>query len=459
MSNKAILVVTTPFEKVAAGAFIRNAKALPYFSQLLARQGYSVLLHIPVNSVVSSISLLLHSGLGLKEAIKILANEAARIKKLSYIEAPLLDNSIENGIKLMTSLMKQPSLLKRIKRFGYLYIHGIRNIENKAVTKLINSVHVSKTVFVYSMNENLEHFITAYELCTKLRRRCAIMLQQPLYSIPSRFLSSKLMTSLATLQLNQWIRSTFIKLARKGHMASVFSVSAAPLLESGDLVNIVKRYGIRITIPKPPVAIDEKILGMRTINERPPIAVFFGRLSPRKGIYDLLRAWYLVEKEEPEAELWIIGAFHNEGDKQRFFRIMHSMRLRNVKYLGFFRSREKLYHTIKKAKVLIYPSYEDAFPLVVLEALALGLLVVAYNIPAIKYSYRGVPGIRSVQVGNIVALAKEAVHMLRLDYSNYLRIHSNPYLLKFIRLHSSWHNVGFAEAKELLRVIPSSLPY
>ena len=52
---------------------------------------------------------------------------------------------------------------------------------------------------------------------------------------------------------------------------------------------------------------------------------------------------------------------------------------RNVRYLGYL-PPEKLYREVARHHVLIYPSCRDAFTLTVLEALALGLGIVAYNV-------------------------------------------------------------------------------
>jgi Glycosyltransferase len=59
-----------------------------------------------------------------------------------------------------------------------------------------------------------------------------------------------------------------------------------------------------------------------------------------------------------------------------------------VEYLGFV-SQDKLIDVVSKAKVLVYPSHFDSFPLVILESLALGTPVIAYKIPGVRSVYAG----------------------------------------------------------------------
>ena len=73
----------------------------------------------------------------------------------------------------------------------------------------------------------------------------------------------------------------------------------------------------------------------------------------------------------------------------------------------------------------IYPSYSDTFSLTVLEAVALGLTVVAYGIPALRYVYKDLPCVRLVPVGDKLRLALKALKILLMDYEEYRRLHEN----------------------------------
>jgi len=65
----------------------------------------------------------------------------------------------------------------------------------------------------------------------------------------------------------------------------------------------------------------------------------------------------------------------------------------------------------------VYPSHEDSFSLVVLESLALGTMVVAYDIPAIREVYGDL--VYTVQEGDINSMARGVIKVLKMSESEY----------------------------------------
>jgi glycosyltransferase involved in cell wall biosynthesis len=101
-------------------------------------------------------------------------------------------------------------------------------------------------------------------------------------------------------------------------------------------------------------------------------ALFVGRLSVEKGVDPLLAAWELLEDRMP---LKIVGDGPLSGVVAQAAR-----RLESVEWLGR-QPREQVLELMKRARVLIFPSicYEN-FPLVVVEAFAVGLPIIASNL-------------------------------------------------------------------------------
>jgi len=224
-------------------------------------------------------------------------------------------------------------------------------------------------------------------------------------------------------------------------------------MEARSLINYVKKYNVRIHIPKPANAFDLVLLSYRKIKSKRLKAVYFGRLLPDKGLYDLPIIWKIVERVLPEAELHIFGAFQSEGYREKFFRIVNMLRLKNVFYQGYVPHREELFRRVADAKILIYPSYSDSFSLTVLEAVALGLAVVAYGIPALRHVYRNLPCVHLVSVGDKRRLALEALKILLMADEEYRRLHENRVVEEFIKIHSSWRNVAYSEFSAVLNVL------
>lgn len=75
---------------------------------------------------------------------------------------------------------------------------------------------------------------------------------------------------------------------------------------------------------------------------------------------------------------------------------------------------------IKRCKIFIFPSYVESFGQAVCEALACGLPVIAYNIPALREHYGDY--ISYVEKGDIRSMARCAVNILRNYDSQFVRI-------------------------------------
>ncbi len=115
-------------------------------------------------------------------------------------------------------------------------------------------------------------------------------------------------------------------------------------------------------------------------------ATFMGRLHPSKGVFELIEIWKTVSKKYPEATLGIIG----KGDKNimkelQFFIKKHKL-TKHISLLGFLGDKEA-YSLIKGSNVFVFPSHEEGFGMVVGETLALGVPIVAYDLPVFKETF------------------------------------------------------------------------
>lgn len=101
-------------------------------------------------------------------------------------------------------------------------------------------------------------------------------------------------------------------------------------------------------------------------------ALFVGRLSPEKGLETLLKAW---EKLAEKIPLKIVG----DGPLANMV-ASTAQRFKGVEWLGRLPKQEVL-KLMKDAQALIFPSlWYEGFPLVIVEAYAVGLPVIASNL-------------------------------------------------------------------------------
>jgi len=105
--------------------------------------------------------------------------------------------------------------------------------------------------------------------------------------------------------------------------------------------------------------------------------VFSGRLIPLKRVGDLIDAFLRVAPRHPEWDLVIVGDGPLRDDLKR--RVPAAWEQR-VKWCGFVSEAERLASIYKACDMLVLPISEDAWALVVNEALAAGLAVIVSNV-------------------------------------------------------------------------------
>ena len=138
-------------------------------------------------------------------------------------------------------------------------------------------------------------------------------------------------------------------------------------------------------------------------------AVFVGRLHPQKGVEDLPRIWERVIAIAPAATLAVIGG----GDSKHQDALVAELERRGlqacVDVLGFRTGAAKM-SVLKSAKLFIMPSYYESWGMVICEALAAGLPVVAYDLPIYRELFSG--GVVTVPIGEPETFAVECARLI-----------------------------------------------
>ncbi len=149
------------------------------------------------------------------------------------------------------------------------------------------------------------------------------------------------------------------------------------------LKNKLKEMGFKKGIDYLPNFIDtekfNKYFEDKSIPQEKSI-VYFGRLSPRKGIWSLLKATRELLSEDKDLILKIVG----EGEiKKELEKKVKAEGIDNVRFLGYMKG-DALFREVKKSLAVILPSewYENN-PISVLEAFALEKPVIGSRIGGI----------------------------------------------------------------------------
>jgi glycosyltransferase involved in cell wall biosynthesis len=176
--------------------------------------------------------------------------------------------------------------------------------------------------------------------------------------------------------------------------------------------------------------------------------VFFARLVPEKGIFDLIEIWKPVVRKMPDAKLAICGIIEEKEIVEKFLKEVSESNLsHNVEFLGQ-QEEAKLLNIVANSYLTVYPSYVDSFSLVALESLGCGTPVVAYDIPAIRHNFSKSKAVFRVPIGDKEGMANMILHVLTKMERKSLSIEAK----KFATLYD-WDNVVKAEKEAYFKVI------
>jgi len=319
--------------------------------------------------------------------------------------------------------------IKKVPNDALTSIGALRSLKEVAViTKSIEDVKKLNVDLVVSTSESPSSVITAYHIARKLHKPWTTVMQALIILRYTPASTEPVIVDLLWLPQQIYV----LNLLRK---TTILAVSASCVF--GSTIKMP-----RFIVLRPGVGIESENFLFIDDQEKLYDAIFMARLTPEKGVYDVIKIWSLVVKQQPEAKLAIAGKFKNNKVMLRFYELVKKYHLiKNISYIGFLSEEKEKVMALKHAKLFIYPSKLDSNPIVILEALASGLPVIAYDIPAIRYNYpRDL--VIGVKKGDINLFARKIIEFLR----NVDAINIIGYKAKSFASYFTWDKVAKVEA-------------
>ncbi|MGY3688572.1 glycosyltransferase family 4 protein [Vibrio coralliilyticus] len=194
---------------------------------------------------------------------------------------------------------------------------------------------------------------------------------------------------------------------RKKHIRDTFEMSDVVIVLSSQWIDWARSTFHRsehfqlVYNAVPSLALEASSTSSSTIS-------FLGRVGERKGVHDLLKAMVRVKRHCPDAKLMIGG----DGDVEKYRAMARDLGLEShVEFLGWVSGQRKL-EVLRQTQIYCLPSYNEGFPMGVLEAMSAGIAVVstyAGGIPdAISHGKEGT----LVEAGDSEALADALIELL-----------------------------------------------
>lgn len=155
-----------------------------------------------------------------------------------------------------------------------------------------------------------------------------------------------------------------------------------------------------VVIPNPCSTIADVPVDL-TLHEKPVKIVFSGRYGQRKGVYDLVKAFSNANFKNP-VELYLFG----DGEVEKVKSVVADSPKAEMIHVSDWLKHEEYLKTLVQFDLLALPSYAETFGMSLVEAMGLGIPVVAARSGGVPYVVRdGVDGFL-MDAGDIQMLSK-----------------------------------------------------
>jgi len=351
-----------------------------------------------------------------------------------------------------------PSFNKVIDQYRFYMLDWPAIYGNPLLIRYKNLVKLACTIAKIAERENVDLIVSPSETYTKflLSYLTGTFSNKPWTSIfqqPPMGIYGILNSKNVLLDFNTALRHPYWSAQRLWMLLTQLKVSENTLILtiSRSIEEELKMLNskINVYVIEPGCGVNSVDYHLETLRKKYD-AIFFARLIPEKGFLDLPEIWSIVTKEKPKAKLIVCGIVEDEKWVSDFFKLVKEYKIsHNILFLGQ-KTEKDLLHSMKTSRLLVYPSSIDAFPLTILETLACGNPVVAYDIPAIRLNYRECKAVKTVRTKDKQKMAEYILSILNLNDLDRVKLSYNA---KSFAERYTWKEVVKAEKNAYIKVL------
>jgi glycosyltransferase involved in cell wall biosynthesis len=166
------------------------------------------------------------------------------------------------------------------------------------------------------------------------------------------------------------------------------------------------------------------------------VILYLGRVNGRKGIDILVKSFELFSKYHKNAILVIAGP--DDGFLSDLKNLVKELSIEEKVVFTGSLNRSEVIAAYNDASVVVYPSIQEGFPIVPLEAGIMGKPLIVSNDPGMDFVRKGKFGL-TVEYGNVIQLTNALVSILNNpEKANELGANGKT----FVMANYNWNTVG-----------------
>ena len=161
--------------------------------------------------------------------------------------------------------------------------------------------------------------------------------------------------------IRSYLMSYLVKVWEQAHQVIVISESIQEWLGNlnSEISTVIIEYGIEVPFVDNMTSSNEYYIG------------FLGKLNQNKGIEDLLSSFKELEENIISKDFNIKLLVGGVGDEAYVNKLKYTVKGKNVDFLGYVTDRKNFFSSLN---LFVFPSYSEGLGLVLLEAMAHGVL-------------------------------------------------------------------------------------
>jgi glycosyltransferase involved in cell wall biosynthesis len=211
---------------------------------------------------------------------------------------------------------------------------------------------------------------------------------------------------------------------------------------------LLRNHVLQSKVKRSDNGVDVNLIDSVKASEKQHDGVFVGRIMRDKGIFDLVQAWKHISFNWPNVQLLIIGSGPDFSELRSVVR--NSGMASRIVLKGNCEDSE-MYRLMKASRLFVLPSRFEGWGLAVGEALACGLPVVCYDIPALREVFGECRSVFFTPVGDTARLARAIEEILKTCDLSELEKTSREYVKRF-----SWNAIASKDLEILRTLIQSA---
>lgn len=138
--------------------------------------------------------------------------------------------------------------------------------------------------------------------------------------------------------------------------------------------------------------------------------LYVGSTGARKGVFDLVKTIPDIVARNPAVRFTIAGREEKAGEEKKLRELINQLGV-----AGWIKriepTQEEIIEVYKSADIYVLPSYADAFPVAILEAMSMGLPIISTRVGGIAEMVEEGKGAALIEPGDLEALRREILRL------------------------------------------------